>query len=131
MKEAQNKYSGDLSEVQDYKNDFAGYKNKFSMYMGYIVWKNDKFDFNKIKDELKKIYKDYKTTGQDLFYSLESRKDADKANAENLLRRISSELEDMVKEIDSKTVEEQFSKEKKQLVKDFAVLAKSFKKGEF
>lgn len=131
LKEAQNKYSGDLSEVQDYKNDFAGYKNKFSMYMGYIVWKNDKFDFNKIKDELKKIYKDYKTTGQDLFYSLESRKDADKANAENLLRRISSELEDMVKEIDSKTVEEQFSKEKKQLVKDFAVLAKSFKKGEF
>ena len=131
LKEAQNKYSGDLSEVQDYKNDFAGYKNKFSMYMGYIVWKNDKFDFNKIKDELKKIYKKYKATGQDLFYSLKSRKDADKTNAENLLRRISSELEDMVKEIDSKTVEEQFSKEKKQLVKDFAVLAKSFKKGEF
>ena len=131
LKEAQNKYSGDLSEVQDYKNDFEGYKNKFSMYMGDIVWKKDKFDFNKIKDELKKIYKDYKTTGQDLFYSLESRKDADKANAENLLRRISSELEDMVKEIDSKTVEKQFSKEKKQLAKDFAVLAKSFKKGEF
>lgn len=124
LKEAQNKYSGDLSEVQDYKNDFEGYKNKFSMY-------NDNFDFNKIKDELKKIYKNYKATGQDLFYSLESRKDADKTNAENLLRRISSELEDMVKEIDSKTVEEQFSKEKKQLAKDFAVLAKSFKKGEF
>lgn len=131
LKEAQNKYSGDLSEVQDYKNDFEGYKNKFSMYMGDKVWKNDKFDFNKIKDELKKIYKNYKATGQDLFYSLKSRKDADKTNAENLLRRISSELEDMVKEIDSKTVEEQFSNEKKQLAKDFAILAKSFKKGEF
>lgn len=131
LKEAQNKYSGDLSEVQDYKNDFEGYKNKFSMYMGDKVWKNDNFDFNQIKDELKKIYKNYKATGQDLFYSLESRKDVDKTNAENLLRRISSELEDMVKEIDSKTVEEQFSKEKKQLAKDFAVLAKSFKKGEF
>ena len=131
LKEVQNKYSGDLSEVQDYKNDFEGYKNKFSMYMEDKVWKNDKFDFNKIKDELKKIYKKYKATGQDLFYSLKSRKDADKTNAENLLRRISSELEDMVKEIDSKTVEEQFSNEKKQLAKDFAVLAKSFKKGEF
>lgn len=131
LKEVQNKYSGDLSDVQDYKNDFEGYKNKFSMYMEDKVWKNDKFDFNKIKDELKKIYKKYKATGQDLFYSLKSRKDADKTNAENLLRRISSELEDMVKEIDSKTVEEQFSNEKKQLAKDFAVLAKSFKKGEF
>ncbi|MDY4832351.1 MAG: hypothetical protein SO161_07455 [Treponema sp.] len=131
LKEVQNKYSGDLSDVQDYKNDFEGYKNKFSMYMEDKVWKNDKFDFNKIKDELKKIYKKYKATGQDLFYSLKLRKDADKTNAENLLRRISSELEDMVKEIDSKTVEEQFSNEKKQLAKDFAVLAKSFKKGEF
>lgn len=131
LKEVQNKYSGDLSDVQDYKNDFEGYKNTFSMYMEDKVWKNDKFDFNKIKDELKKIYKKYKATGQDLFYSLKSRKDADKTNAENLLRRISSELEDMVKEIDSKTVEEQFSNEKKQLAKDFAVLAKSFKKGEF
>ena len=131
LKEVQNKYSGDLSEVQDYKNDFEGYKNKFSMYMEDKVWRNDKFDFNKIKDELKKIYKNYKATGQDLFYSLKSRKDADKTNAENLLRRISSELEDMVKEIDSKTVEEEFSNEKKQLAKDFAILAKSFKKGEF
>lgn len=131
LKEVQNKYSGDLSDVQDYKNDFEGYKNKFSMYMEDKVWKNDKFDFNKIKDELKKIYKKYKATGQDLFYSLKSRKDADKTNAENLLRRISSELEDMVKEIDSKTVEEEFSNEKKQLAKDFTILAKSFKKGEF
>ena len=47
------------------------------------------------------------------------------------MRRRSSELEDMVKEIDSKTVEEEFSNEKKQLAKDFAILAKSFKKGEF
>ena len=129
LKIAENHYSGNLKELQEYKDKFEGYKNTFTRYMG--VWKNDKIDFNRISVELKAIYKNYKTAGQELFYSLESRTDADKREAKHLLLITSSELEDMVKEINSKTVEDHFSKEKKQLAKDFDALAKSFKKGEF
>ncbi len=129
LKIAENHYSGNLKELQEYKDEFEGYKNTFTRYMG--VWKNDKIDFNRISVELKAIYKNYKTAGQELFYSLESRTDADKREAKHLLLITSSELEDMVKEINSKTVEDHFSKEKKQLAKDFDALAKSFKKGEF
>lgn len=131
LKKAENQYSGNLKEVQEYKDEFAGYKNKFSMYMGDNVWTNDNFDYNKISEELKKIYKNYKTTGQDLFFSLEPRTDADKREVKNLFSIISGELKELSEDIDSKTVEKQFSKAKKQLAKNFANLAKSFEKGEF
>ena len=131
LKMAENHYSGNLKELQEYKDEFEGYKNKFTRYMGDIVWKNDKFDFNRISVELKAIYKNYKTVGQELFYSLESRTDADKREAKHLLLITSSELNGLSNDLNEKTIDEQFSKEKKQLAKDFAVLAKAFKKGEF
>lgn len=131
LKMAENHYSGNLKELQEYKDEFEGYKNKFTRYMGDIIWKNDKFDFNRISVELKAIYKNYKTVGQELFYSLESRTDADKREAKHLLLITSSELNGLSNDLNEKTIDEQFSKEKKQLAKDFAVLAKSFKKGEF
>ena len=131
LKVAENHYSGNLKEFQEYKDEFESYKKKFSLYMGDNVWKNDKFDFNKISVELKAIYKNYKTTGQELFYSLESRTDADKRDSKNLLSITSSELKDLSNDLDKKTIDKQFSKEKKQLAKDFAKLAKSFEKGEF
>ena len=90
-----------------------------------------KFDFNKISVELKAIYKNYKTTGQELFFSLESRTDADKRDSKNLLSITSSELKDLSNDLVKKTIDKQSSKEKKQLAKDFAKLAKSFEKGEF
>ncbi len=128
---AENHYSGNLKELQEYKDEFEGYRKKFTLYMGDNVWKNDKFDFNKISVELKAIYKNYKTTGQELFYSLESRTDADKRDSKNLLSITSSELKDLSNDLNKKTIDKQFSKEKKQLAKDFAKLAKSFEKGEF
>lgn len=131
LKVAENHYSCNLKELQKYEDEFENYKKKFSLYMDDNVWKNDKFDFNKISVELKAIYKNYKTTGQELFYSLESRTDADKRDSKNLLSITSSELKDLSNDLDKKTIDKQFSKEKKQLAKDFAKLAKSFKKGEF
>ena len=124
-------YDGTFSEYTFKADEFESYKKKFSLYMGDNVWKNDKFDFNKISVELKAIYKNYKTTGQELFYSLESRTDADKRDSKNLLSITSSELKDLSNDLDKKTIDKQFSKEKKQLAKDFAKLAKSFEKGEF
>lgn len=131
LKVAENHYSGNLKELQEYEDEFESYKKKFSLYMGDNIWKNDKFDFNKISVELKAIYKNYKTTGQELFYSLESRTDADKRDSKNLLSITSSELKDLSNDLDKKTIDKQSSKEKKQLAKDFAKLAKSFEKGEF
>lgn len=131
LKMAENHYSGNLKELQEYEDEFESYKKKFSLYMGDNVWENDKFDFNKISVELKAIYKNYKTTGQELFYSLESRTDADKRDSKNLLSITSSELKDLSNDLDKKTIDKQSSKEKKQLAKDFAKLAKSFEKGEF
>lgn len=129
LKVAENHYSGNLKELQEYKDEFESYKNKFSLYMGDNAWKND--NFNRISVELKAIYKKYKTAGQELFYSLESRTDAYKREAKNLLLITSSELNGLSNDLNEKTIDKQFSKEKKQLAKDFAVLAKSFKKGEF
>ena len=131
LKMAENHYSGNLKELQEYEDEFESYKKKFSLYMGDNVWENDKFDFNKISVELKAIYKNYKTTGQELFYSLESRTDADKRDSKNLLSITSSELKDLSNDLDKKTIDKQSSKEKKQLAKDFAKLAKSFEKREF
>lgn len=131
LKVAENHYSGNLKELQEYKDEFESYKKKFSLSMGDNIWKNDKFDFNKISIELKAIYKNYKTTGQELFYSLESRTDADKRDSKSLLSITSSELKDLSNDLDKKTIDKQSSKEKKQLAKDFAKLAKSFEKGEF
>ena len=131
LKVAENHYSGNLKELLEYEDEFESYKKKFSLYMGDNIWKNDKFDFNKISVELKAIYKNYKTTGQELFYSLESRTDADKRDSKNLLSITSSELKDLSNDLDKKTIDKQSSKEKKQLAKDFAKLAKSFEKGEF
>lgn len=131
LKIAENQYSGDLKEIQEYKNEFDTYKSTFLMYIGDNVWKNKNFNFIKISDELNKIYKNYKNLGQELFYSLKSRTDADKRNAENLLSITSSELKDLAKDINNKNIERQFLKDKKQLAKIFTDLAKTFKKGDF
>lgn len=131
LKIAENQYSGDLKEIQEYKNEFDTYKSTFLMYMGDNVWNNKNFNFLKISDELNKIYKNYKALGQELFYSLKSRTDADKRNAENLLNITSSELKDLAKDINNKNIERQFLKDKKQLAKIFTDLSKTFKKGDF
>lgn len=127
LKEAQNKYSGDLKELQDYKDEFDNYTSKFRNYFN--NWKKD--NYQQISNFFKGIYGDYKKTGQELYKSFEFRTDADKKNAKGLLDIISNELGDFSKDIGHKDVDEKFLNDKTQLAKDFAVLAKSFKKGEF
>lgn len=127
LKEAQNKYSGDLKELQDYRDVFDNYTSKFRNYFN--SWKED--NYQQISNYFKGIYGDYKKTGQELYKSFEFRTDADKKNAKGLLDIISNELGDFSKDIGHKDVDEKFLNDKTQLANDFAVLAKSFKKGEF
>lgn len=127
LQEAQNKYSGDLKELQEYKDIFEGYTTSFRNYIR--SWKED--NFQGISDYLKAVCGNYKKTGQELYKSLEFRTDADKKNAKDYLDIISTELGDFSKEIRNKEFDSKFAGDKKHLAKDFAVLAKSFKKGEF
>lgn len=127
LKEAQNKYSGDLKELQDYKDEFDNYTNKFRRYFN--SWKED--NYQQISNFFKDIYGDYKKTGQELYKSFEFRTDADKKNAKGLLDIISNELGDFSKDIRHKDLDAKFLNDKTQLAKDFAKLAKSFEKGEF
>jgi|GEM_PF-5536367 len=127
LKEAENRYSGDLKELQEYKDEFDTYTSKFRSY--FKAWKED--NYQQISGFLKDIYLNYKKTGQELYKSFEFRTDADKKNAKDRLDIISKELEDFSKDIERKNVDKEFVNDKKHLAKDFADLANSFKKGEF
>ena len=127
LQEAKNKYSGDLKELQEYKDIFEGYTNSFRNYIR--VWKED--NFQGISDYLKAVCGNYKKTGQELYKSLEFRTDADKKNAKDYLDIISTELGDFSKEIRNKEFDSKFAGDKKHLANDFADLAKCFKTGEF
>lgn len=127
LTEAENRYSGDLKELEEYKNEFDSYTTSFRNY--FKAWKED--NYQQISGYLKDIYFNYKKTGQELYKSIESRTDADKKNANDRLEIISKELENFSKDIERKNVDANFKEDKKQLAKDFADLATSFKKGEF
>lgn len=127
LAEAENRYSGDLKELQEYKDEFDTYASKFRNYFN--AWKED--NYQQISGYLKCIYGDYKKTGQELYKSFEFRTDADKKNAKARLDIISKELEDFSKDIKRKDVDAKDKEYKELLSKDFADLSTSFKKGEF
>lgn len=127
LKEAENQYSGDLKELQEYTDIFDSYTSQFRRY--FKAWNED--NYKQISGYLKDIYFNYRKTGQELYKSFEFRTDADKKNAKDRLEIISNELEDFSKDIERKEVDSKFLEEKNLLAKDFSVLANSFKRGEF
>lgn len=124
---AENTYTGDIKEIQDYRDEFSNYKSTLSDYIK--QWKND--NTQQIFGFIKDYYGKYKKGGCELYNSIEFRMNAEKKIAKNLLYETASELEDLYKEIKRKDVEKQFLKEQKQIANDFKDLAKNFKKGEF
>lgn len=127
VSEAENRYSGDLKEVQEYSEIFDSYILTLRNY--FKAWKED--NYPQISVYFKDYYGKYKKTTQELYNSIEFRKEADKKNGMNLLNTISNELKDLSNEINERNVLKEFSEEKKQLSKNFSDLAKCVKKGEF
>lgn len=127
LSEAQNLYTDDIKEIQDYKDEFESYRSKLNNYLKLL--NND--NYPQISSFLFDIYGQYKKTGQELAHSLDFRTKAVRSIANNILHEISNELKDFSKVIKTKNVKEQFTNQKKQLAKDFFKLAKSFRKGEF
>lgn len=127
VSEAENRYSGDLKEVQEYSEIFDSYILTLRNY--FKAWKED--NYPQISVYFKDYYGKYKKTTQELYNSIEFRKEADKKNGKNLLNTISNELKDLSNEINERNVLKEFSEEKKQLSKNFSDLAKCVKKGEF
>lgn len=127
LSDAQNLYTDNIKEIQDYKDEFASYYSKFKNYLKAL---NDD-NYPQISSCLFDIYGQYKKTGQELAHSLDFRMEAERSIANNFLHEISNELKDLSKVIESKTINEKFTNKKNQLAKEFLKLSKSFQKGEF
>ena len=127
LSDAQNLYTDNIKEIQDYKDEFASYYSKFKNYLKAL---NDD-NYPQISSCLFDIYGQYKKTGQELAHSLDFRMEAERSIANNYLHEISNELKDLSKVIESKTINEKFTNQKNKLAKEFSKLSKSFQKGEF
>lgn len=122
LEEAKNRYVSDIKEIEDYKEYFLGYQDKLLQYIK--GWKND--NTSQIFEYINPICLNYGSTGDDLYHSLEFRREADKRVAKHLLKQTANTLEKFSISIDRKEVEKQFQKQKQQLLQDFKNLVKKF-----
>jgi hypothetical protein len=122
LKEAENRYTPDPKDIEDYRGDFSGYQNSLSNYIK--GWKND--NTKQIFEFIKQIYRNYSRTGDELYHSIDFRLDADKQAAKHLLKETANILNDFCNSIDREEVEKEFIKAKQNLVQDFKNLVKRF-----
>lgn len=122
LTEAENRYIPEIKDIEDYKNDFSGYYNELDDYIKY--WQKDKTE--KIFKSINSICLNYSLIGNELYHSLEFRREAEKRAAKNLLQQTANVLEKFYNSIDREKVEEEFIKAKQNLVQDFKNLVKKF-----